>query len=587
MHDGRAAGRAGETAGADRSPAQRVQPGPNGSQSAASPAEQYAPVATQAPGPAAAHQPSRSAARPGRPAAGWPGLSGRWSLPAAFAAGLALAGAFPPVGFWPLAVVGPALLILAVWGKRPLVTFALALTCGLVFFVALLSWLVNVAWYAWMTLSVVEALIFAILALALRPLLRLRYWPLAVGGWWVTFEAVHDRFPFGFPWGRLAMSQAAAPTAGWTAIGGPPLLTFLLALAGACLACLVISLPAMIKAGWRRAAAATVLAGLITGLALAGNLVWSPPSGPGPTTVVATVQGDVPHARNLPNLLRASTVTANHAAATIALAQQVRAGRRPAPAMVIWPENSTDIDPSRSMSTYASIAAAVAAIGRPVLVGAVLDEPLRNAGQLWLPRVGPTQVYIKRQLVPFGEVIPLRGLLDKFTSLPSLQPRNFTPGHRAVVFHVGRIRLGDVICYEVGFDNLVRSEVTAGANLLAVQTNDADFELDGQLGESLQQLAMARIDGIATGRAIAVASTTGLSAIISPDGSILTRSGTWQRAVLEARVPLRTGMTPAVLAGGWPERGIVAATLLSLAWALAAGRRRSRSLASERPGVPG
>ncbi len=559
MHDGRAAGRAEETAGADRSPAQRVQPGANGSQSAASPAEQHAPAATQEPGPAAAHQPSRSAARPGRPAAGWPGLSRRWSLPAAFAAGLALAGAFPPVGFWPLAAVGPALLILAVWGKRPLVTFALALTCGLVFFVALLSWLVNVAWYAWMTLSVVEALIFAILALALRPLLRLRYWPLAVGGWWATFEAVHARFPWGFPWGRLAMSQAAAPTAGWTAI----------------------------RAGWRRAAPATVFAGLSTGLALAGNLVWSPPSGPGPTTVIATVQGNVPHARNLPNLLRAGTVTANHAAATIALAQQVRAGRRPAPAMVIWPENSTDIDPSRSPSTYGSIAAAVDTIGRPVLVGAVLDNPLRNAGQLWLPRRGPTQEYIKRQLVPFGEVIPLRGLLDKFTSLPSLQPRNFTPGHRAVVFHVGRIRLGDVICYEVGFDNLVRSEVTAGANLLAVQTNDADFELDGQLGESLQQLAMARIDAITTGRAIAVASTTGLSAIISPDGSIMIRSGTWQRAVLEARVPLRSGMTPAVLAGDWPERGIVAATLLSLAWALAAGRRRSSSLAWKRPGVPG
>ena len=95
--------------------------------------------------------------------------------------------------------------------------------------------------------------------------------------------------------------------------------------------------------------------------------------------------------------------------------------------------------------------------------------------------------------MPFGEVIPFRGLLDTFTSLPSLQPVNFTPGHQAVVFHLGKIRLGDVICYEVGFDGLVSSEVAAGANLLTVQTNDADFELDGQTGETLQQLAMARI----------------------------------------------------------------------------------------------
>ena len=146
---------------------------------------------------------------------GWPGLGRWWSLAVAFAAGLALAGAFPPVGFWPLAIAGPALLTLAVWRKGRLATFAAGLTCGAVFFLALLSWLVNVAWYAWITLTVVEAVIFAVLALALPPLLRLRAWPLAVAGWWVVQEGVHDRFPWGgFPWGRLAMSQAAAPTAG-------------------------------------------------------------------------------------------------------------------------------------------------------------------------------------------------------------------------------------------------------------------------------------------------------------------------------------------------------------------------------------
>ena len=86
------------------------------------------------------------------------------------------------------------------------------------------------------------------------------------------------------------------------------------------------------------------------------------------------------------------------------------------------------------------------------------------------------------------------------------------------MFRIGKIRLGDVICYEVGFDNLVASEVTAGANLLTVQTNDADFEMDGQTGETLQQLAMARIRAIEFDRAVVVASTTGVSAIIAPDG---------------------------------------------------------------------
>jgi apolipoprotein N-acyltransferase len=580
LHDSRAAARSGQPADPGQTP-----PAP--------PLDQAAPdQAVPAPGEAAPAG-----------AGGWAGLGRWWSLAASFAAGLALAGAFPPVGFWPLAIAGPALLTLAVWGKGRLATFAAGLTCGAVFFLALLSWLVNVAWYAWATLTVVESVIFAVLALALPPLLRLRAWPLAVAGWWVLQEGVHDRFPWGgFPWGRLAMSQAAAPTAGWAAIGGLPLLTFLVALAGASAAYLAVTLLAAIgnharlphagdphagdpsargpRAGGLRSRAvgiAAVVAGLAAVVALAGNLLWAPPSGPGPTAVIATVQGDVPHARNLPNQLRATRVTANHAAATIALARQIAAGRRPVPAMVIWPENSTDIDPRLSPATYRSIALAVDAIGRPVLVGAVLDYPLRNAGELWLPGRGPVQEYVKRQLVPFGEVIPLRWLLDMFTSLPSLQPTNFTPGHRAVVFHVGRVRLGDVICYEVGFDNLVRSEVLAGANLLTVQTNDADFEVDGQMGETGQQLEMARMDAITTGRAVAVASTTGISAIIGPDGSILTRSRTWQRIALEARVPLRSALTPADRAGNWPELAIIAMTVLALLWAVGRAWRRRRA----------
>ena len=73
-----------------------------------------------------------------------------------------------------------------------------------------------------------------------RLLLRLRAGQAAVAGWWVGAEAVRDRWPYAFPWGRLAMSQAGAPTARWAAVGGAPLLTFLLALAGACLAWLLL-----------------------------------------------------------------------------------------------------------------------------------------------------------------------------------------------------------------------------------------------------------------------------------------------------------------------------------------------------------
>jgi apolipoprotein N-acyltransferase len=532
----------------------------------------------------------------------------------AIAGGLATAAAFPPAGFWPLAAAGPALLVVALWGRSLRGSAVVGLGFSLAFFVPLLSWLINVAWYAWAALALAEAVVFAVFAIGQRLMLRLRAWPVAVACWWVAVEAFRDRWPYAFPWGRLAMSQAQAPTVRWVAYGGPQLLTFLVALAGTTLAWLVLGpmtarragprrnawrlptrlLPTRLLAArdgggqpsgqsrdvFRRRAVPALAFVAAAGLAVAGALLPAGQSAAGgPSAEVAAVQGNVPHARTLAKQLRETTVTGNHAAATQQLAAQVRAGSRPAPDLVIWPENSTDIDPRLDPYVYATITGAVGLINRPVLVGAVLQNPLRNTGQLWLPGRGPVAIYVKRQLVPFGEYIPFRGLINSFSSLPSLQPVDYTAGHRAVVFRIGRIRLGDVICYEVGFDNLVSSEVSAGANLLTEQTNDADFEVDGQLGETLQQLAMARIRAIEFDRAMIVAGTTGVSAIIAPDGSLIAHTRTWQRAVIEARVPLLTGDTLAQRLGEWPELALSALAAAALAWAVTAAalqRRRSR-----------
>ena len=537
--------------------------------------------APDAPAPDAPAAQAAGGATPAIPVAGAAGggLRLRWALLAALAGGLVLVAAFPPYGIWPLAIAGPALLVLALRGRGPRGSFLVGAVFGLAFFVPLLSWVINLAWYAWVALAVSESVIFGVLALGQRLLLRLRAWPVAVAGWWVAAEAFRDRWPWGgFPWGRLAMSQAQAPTVRWVSVGGPPLLTFLLALTGAALAWLLVERRALPAACFACAAGIT-LAGAAFPVDTASSV----------TATVAAIQGNVPHARNLSTLFNDTQVTQNHAAATAELAAQVRAGRRPAPDIVIWPENSTDLDPFEYASIYQTVASAVAAIGRPVLVGEFLQNPVRNVGQLWLPDRGPATLYVKRQLVPFGEFIPLRGLISHVTSLTALQPVNLTPGHRAVVFHVGRIRLGDVICYEVGFDGLVRSEVTAGANLLSVQTNDATFEVDGQTGESLQQLALARIRAIEFDRSVAVASTTGVSAIIAPDGRLIEQSGLWRRAILDARVPLLSGRTLAERAGAWPEYVIVALTLLALAAAGAGAipARRSGGPAARQTEAPG
>jgi len=552
-----------------------------------------------------------SGAKTGR-AGAFGGFRTRWALLLCLAGGLAVFASFPPLGAWPLAAAGPGLLVVALTGRSLRGSLGCGLVFGVALFVPLISWLSNVAWYAWFGLAGAEAILFAVFCLAQRLLLELPCWPAAVAGWWVSVEAFRDRWPYAFPWGRLAMSQSAAPDVRWVAVGGAPLLTFLVALTGAMAARAVLcclggsdppqtppapggthpprpplggafgppgpSGPPLGGTHPHRSSGPLwpALAMVVTaGLVLAGGLLPVDPTGGAPTVPVAAIQGDVPHARNLPQQLNDTEVTQNQAAATLKLAGEVKAGRLPAPDLVVWPENSTSIDPREDPYIYADIAGAMGAIGRPMLVGEVLDNPQRNVGQLWVPGVGPTAIYVKRQLVPFAEYIPFRGIISSFSSLPSLQPVDFTPGHQVVVFDVGQIRLGDVICYEVGFDNLVRSEVTGGANLLAVQSNDADFEIDGQVGESEQQTAMARIRAVESDRAVVYSSTTGESSIIAPDGALISHSGIWRQAILDARVPLVSYRTLADRVGAWPEYVLVALTVLALGFAVTLRRRLS------------
>ncbi|HVT67896.1 MAG TPA: apolipoprotein N-acyltransferase, partial [Trebonia sp.] len=121
-------------------------------------------------------------------------------------------------------------------------------------------------------------------------------------------------------------------------------------------------------------------------------------------------------------------------------------------------------------------------------------------------------------------------------------------------------------------------EVTAGANVLTVQSNDATFEREGPISqESGQQLAMAQIRAVEFDRTVVYDSTTGYSAVVMPDGQVTQRTGLWTQAEIEARVPLLTYQTLAERAGAWPEWAIVAATALALGLAVAQAVSRARA----------
>ena len=262
----------------------------------------------------------------------------------------------------------------------------------------------------------------------------------------------------------------------------------------------------------------------------------------------------------------------NHVEATRELAADVRAGRLDAPDLVVWPENSSDIDPFEDPGAYAAIDGAVRDIGVPVLVGAVLQGPgdgLSNAGIVWDPETGPGERYVKRHPVPFGEYIPLRPLARRISDSVDLVPRDFVAGDEVGVLDVGPVRLGDVICFEVVYDDLVRDTVRDGGRLLVVQTNNATF---GRSPQTEQQLAMSRLRAVEHGRAVVVAATSGISAVVRPDGSLAHRTQVFTRDVSVTEVALGDTSTPATRLGALPE--LVLSLLAAGAVAVAVGIRR-------------
>ena len=493
--------------------------------------------------------------------------------------GLAATLAFPPYDLRMLAILAPAALAVAVHGRRARSGAWLGLASGLAFFVPHLAWAAEYlpAW-PWLLLALWQAGYLALMGVGWAVVSRLPLWPVWMAALWVGGEALRGRwFVGGFPWGRLGFSQPDGPFTALAAFGGVPLVGFAVALTGTLLAATVLS------AGRRQSLRLGIATLAVPLLAATGWLALGERSlsGEGQAqTRIAIVQGDVPQA-GLDFNSRRRAVLDNHVEATVALAADVAAGRGLRPDLVIWPENSSDIDPLTNADAAAAIDRAARAVDVPILVGAVLNGPgptqVSNVGVLWDPDTGAGQIYTKRHPVPFAEYIPARGLLERVTDLVDMVGRDFVSGNEVGIFDTAGIRLGDLICFEIAYDDLVADVVDAGAGVIVVQTNNATF---GFSDETYQQLAMARLRAVEHGRPVVVASTVGISAFIAPDGSLVQSSELFTRQTLVADVGLRQADTIANRLREGPEWTLVGIGLL--AWAYGLARRRSPT----RPGTP-
>ncbi|MDK3254901.1 apolipoprotein N-acyltransferase [Blastococcus capsensis] len=523
------------------------------------------------------------AAHPG--AAARRALRAPWRTLLAAAGGLAMFLSFPGHDLTTLAVLGPAALAVAVRGVRVRTGLWLGLVMGLAFFVPLLSWTgIYVGAFPWLALALSQALYLALLGAATALTSRLPAWPVWAAALWVADEAIRGRFPFGgFPWGRLGFSQSEGPLLALAAYGGVPLVSFAVALVGALLAAAALALGRAWRAGAASAGeqrgavrSALRLAALVLAVPLIGALAWLPLPGDsltagGPTAAVAVIQGDVPRAGLDFNAQRRAVLD-NHVRQTLQLAADVAAGEQPQPDVVLWPENSSDIDPYTNADAATQIQRAADAVDAPILVGAVVDGPGRyisNTAIVWTPENGPGDTYVKRHPVPFAEYVPARDFFRFFSEKVDLVRRDFAAGDEVGLLEVGGIRLGDLICFEVVYDGLVRDVVDAGAGMLVVQTNNATF---GYTDESAQQLAMSRLRAVEYGRTVAVAATSGISAIVAPDGTVVRSSELFEPAIFVEEIAQRDGATVALRLGSAPEWVLTALGLAALLWAVRARR---------------
>jgi apolipoprotein N-acyltransferase len=489
-------------------------------------------------------------------------------LGGAVLSGAAVALAFPPYDLWPLAPIGVAGLFLLCRGLTGRRGALVGLVHGLATFLPLLSWLTVIGPDAWFLVAGLEAAFLALTGALLPGVLRLPVWPLWAACLWVAQEAARDRLPFGgFPWGRLAFAETASPFTAAAALGGAPLVTF--ATAG-CAALLAAAVVALRRRAVRSAAAALAAALAVPVLALA----LPTGAGEGREVTVALVQGGVP-GEGMDFLGEREQVLRNHVDATHRLAEDVRAGRVAAPDLVVWPENASDIDPFTNPSARRLIDGAVRDVGVPVLVGTLVDGPgpdhVRNSGVVWDPRTGPGERYVKRHPVPFGEYIPFRAQLSGWIERLDQIPRDFYAGNRPGNLDVGPAAVGDVICFEVAYDGLVRDVVTGGADVLVVQTNNATYNGTGQ---PQQQMAMSRLRAVEHGRTVLVAATSGISAVVAPDGEVLAQAPERAVRTLVTTVALHDGRTVATRVGAGPEWLLAALGVAAAGAAVVLGRRR-------------
>jgi apolipoprotein N-acyltransferase len=479
--------------------------------------------------------------------------------PVAFVAGIVLSLAFPEPSLSFLAWVAFAPLLVAIDRASLGRGYLLAFAFGLGFFGALLFWIVNVGYVAWILLSIMQAGLAGLYGVAWAAASRLSSTVariVAPGAAWVGLELLRNVVPWGgFTWGELAQSQHDYA---WmlrpAAYAGRWAVTFL------CVTC-----AALLVEGWRRRGDSGLRAGAFAGaavLVIAAPVLLPANDAAGARTRVAIVQGNVPERWTGTAREKEEEILASH----VELTRQIDDD---ALDLVVWPESSVAIDPRLYPLAAQALEDGARSAGVPMIVGGNEDIDVdRYRVVAWLvDEEGAIEdTYVKTHLVPFGEYVPGRRFLQWLPMLAQV-PRDAIPDDEVKIFQAGGGAVAPVLSFEGDFGSLVRSRIDAGGRMLLVATNTSTW---GRSWASAQHLAMSQVRAVENGVWVIHAALSGISAFVEPDGTVTGRTGLWAPATIIRDVSFSTGPTFYARTGDWFAYGCL---LAALALAVAGGRR--------------
>jgi apolipoprotein N-acyltransferase len=445
---------------------------------------------------------------------------------------------FKPVGIWMAAPIAIALQLHALRKHRwpEFQAFLFAFISSLI----ILSWSKTfVGALPWVALAVLQGLLAIPIGLATRFSKSVPLLVFAI----LSMEEVRARFPFGgFSWTRVGFSQSDSPFAGIVALTGVIGLSFVTILISQ------LILNRSVK----------LLVALLV-MVIAIPLIQAEDESTGKLAVRA-IQGGVPM-RGLEFNARAQAVLDNHISATLDSFNETDE-------VILWPENSIDIDPTMNSEVARKISDLADKISTPLIAGVVLDdEKLFNATVLIDGKGEIRSTYIKRYLTPFGEYIPLRGVAQLFS--PHVERvSDFSVGNQLVIHKIQKASIGSIICYELLNDGLVR-EASKKSELLVVHTNSATFSGSSE-GE--QQMAITRLRAVESGRSVVSISTTGPSAFIDRRGEVTEKLDDGQVGSLSGQVSLHGYNTVANKLGGFATLLVLLFSLFAAVFSLRKGK---------------